>query len=69
MPVARRRAETTTVADMVWADGFTLSGKAPIRRIACIGDSLTEGSIGGHVTPELAYPAALERLLWQDYIV
>ena len=55
--------------DAVWNEGGVLSGKAPMRRIACIGDSLTEGSIGGHVTPELAYPAALGRLLWQDYVV
>lgn len=59
----------TTVADMVWEDGFLLSGRASMKRIACIGDSLTEGSIGGHVTPELAYPAALQRFLWRDYNV
>ncbi len=55
--------------DAVWNEGEILSGNAPLRRIACIGDSLTEGSIGGHVTPELAYPAALGRLLWQNYVV
>lgn len=59
----------TTVADMAWEDGFLLTGDAEMKRVACIGDSLTEGSIGGHVTPELAYPAALQRFLWQDYNV
>lgn len=61
--------ENAPSKDAVWNEGEILSGKAPMRRIACIGDSLTEGSIGGHVTPELAYPAVLQRLLWQDYIV
>jgi lysophospholipase L1-like esterase len=65
----RTAFSTTTVAEVAWGEDFALSGKAPIRRIACIGDSLTEGSIGGHVTPELAHPAALGRLLWQDYVV
>ena len=59
----------TTVADIAWGEGELLKGEAKMKRIACIGDSLTEGSIGGHVTPELAYPAALQRLLWQDYNV
>ena len=61
--------ENAPSKDLVWDEGEILSGKAPMRRIACIGDSLTEGSIGGHVTPELAYPAALQRMLWQDYVV
>lgn len=59
----------TTVANIAWNDGFSITGTARMKRIACIGDSLTEGSIGGHVTPELAYPAALQRLLWYDYNV
>lgn len=58
-----------TAKDLAWNAGEILSGKAPLRRIACLGDSITEGSIGGHVTPELAYPAALQRLFWQDAIV
>lgn len=59
----------TTVADVVWNEGELFKGEAKMKRIACIGDSLTEGSIGGHVTPELAYPAALQRLLWKEYNV
>lgn len=55
--------------DLAWGEGAVLSGVAPLRHIACLGDSITEGSIGGRVTPELAYPAALQRLLWQDAVV
>lgn len=65
----QKELAATTVADVAWADGFMIAGEAKMKRIACVGDSLTEGSIGGHVTPELAYPAALGRLLWYDYNV
>lgn len=65
----RKALANAPAKELAWGEGAILSGTAPMKRIACVGDSLTEGSIGGHVTPELAYPAALGRLLWQDYVV
>ena len=56
--------------DLAWNAGEVLSGKAPLRRIACLGDSITEGAIGGGaVTVDFSYPAHLQRMLWQDAIV
>lgn len=59
----------TTVKDMVWDETTDLSGECKLLRIACIGDSITEGSIGGFVNPPLAYPASLQRIYWKDYLV
>lgn len=59
----------TTVKNMAWDAATDLSGNCKMIRIACIGDSITEGSIGGFVNPDLAYPASLQRIYWKDYLV
>ena len=50
------------------AADFSLSGKPAVRTVAMIGDSITAG-VGSSNAETLAYPAILQRLLWQDYII
>ncbi len=47
---------------------FLLKGSQEITTVACIGDSITEGH-GSTEWSLNAYPAVLQRLLWQDYLV
>ncbi|MGM9683505.1 MAG: GDSL-type esterase/lipase family protein [Eubacteriales bacterium] len=47
-------------------------GSYHLKQVACIGDSITQGS-DNDITPEqreyLSYPANMQRILWRDYIV
>ena len=47
---------------------FSQSGKADIKTVGMIGDSITEG-VGSSNSNICAYPAVMQRLLWQDYVV
>lgn len=55
-------------SDVDLADGFSLSGERHFKTIACVGDSITEG-IGSSDYNYTSYPAVLQRLMWQDYVV
>ncbi len=48
--------------------GFDRSGSRHFTTIACIGDSITEGVLASDWN-YCAYPAVLQRYLWQDYVV
>ena len=50
------------------AEGFTREGKAPLKTVACIGDSITEGYASSD-NSICAYPWVMQRLLWKDYVV
>lgn len=63
--IAGHAGETNSV-DL---DGsFLLSGKRKITTVACIGDSITEGYLSTDWNLN-SYPAALQRILWQDYLI
>lgn len=47
---------------------YSLSAKADLITVACVGDSVTEG-YGSTNSTYCAYPAVLQRILWKDYIV
>ncbi|MGM9637653.1 MAG: GDSL-type esterase/lipase family protein [Eubacteriales bacterium] len=49
-------------------DGFQLDKTCNLKTVGCIGDSITEG-FGTDPWDVYAYPAALQRILWQDYVV
>lgn len=55
-------------SDIDLADGFSLSGKRHFKTVACVGDSITEG-IGSSDRNYTAYPAVLQRLMWQDHVI
>ncbi len=56
--------------DVDLADGDGKSGKKHFTTIACVGDSITQGTDPSAVnTHYTTYPAVLSRLLWQDCIV
>ena len=66
----------TTVPDVAWDASTNHSGTCAIRRIACIGDSITMGSKSSTHNDDLSlnrdllsYPANLQRLLYEDYAV
>ncbi len=60
--------EAKTNSRVNLADGFTLEKTCDLKTVACIGDSITEGD-GSSDWSLNAYPAALQRLLWQDCLV
>jgi len=47
---------------------YDASGKTHFKTVACVGDSITEG-VGSSNSNYAAYPAVLQRVLWQDHIV
>ncbi|MGM9681909.1 MAG: GDSL-type esterase/lipase family protein [Eubacteriales bacterium] len=49
-------------------DGFQLDKACDLKTVGCIGDSITEG-FGTSPWDVHAYPAALQRILWKDYVV
>ncbi len=66
----------TTVPAVAWNDETNHSGSCEIRRIACIGDSITMGSKSSTHNDDLAlnrdllsYPANLQRMLFEEYSV
>ena len=61
-------ADRLQQSDVDLADGFSLSGEQHFKTIACVGDSITEG-IGSSDYNYTSYPAVLQRLMWQDYVV
>ena len=66
----------TTVADIAWDSATDHSGTCAIRRIACVGDSITMGSKSSTHNDDIAlnrdllsYPANLQRILYDSYAV
>ena len=57
--------ESTEVAV---ASGEDLSGNAPVKVVACVGDSITFGDTSTEPA-EFSYPATMGRMLWKDYVV
>ena len=55
-------------SEIDFADGFSQSGKCNLITVACIGDSITEGYLSTDWN-YCSYPAVLQRILWQDYVV
>lgn len=62
------QAKASKTAKVEWTDTTNLSGEYKMKRIACIGDSITEGA-GATDKAYLAYPAQLQRIVWRDYLV
>lgn len=59
-------SESGTTVDL--PDGFQLDKTCDLKTVGCIGDSITEG-YGTDPWDVYAYPAALQRILWQDYVI
>ena len=66
----------TTVPAVAWSESTDHSSTCAIRRIACIGDSITMGSKSSTHNDDLAlnrdllsYPANLQRILFEEYAV
>lgn len=73
---ARDAIMATTVPNVLWNDSTDHSGSCAIRRIACVGDSITMGSKSSTHSDDpalnrdlLSYPANLQRLLFEEYSV
>ena len=56
------------IAEIDLSADFKQSGTLDLTTVACIGDSITEGWASSNMDV-CSYPAALQRTLWQDYIV
>ena len=56
------------VSDIDLAEGFEQKGKAELKTVACIGDSITEGFKASDWN-YCSFPAVMQRILWKDYIV
>ena len=66
--VAEKLTAELKLGDVNLEEGFDLSGERHFTTVACVGDSITEG-VGSSNSNYAAYPAILQRLLWQDYVV
>ncbi len=64
--IATQMSSGQSVVDLT--EGFELSGTCSLTTVACIGDSITEGYLSSNWDYN-AYPAVLQRILWQDYLV
>jgi len=56
------------IADVALDSEFKQTGTLELKTVACIGDSITEGWASSDMNV-CAYPAAMQRTIWQDYVV
>ena len=60
-------AKEAKTANITWAADKSIKGEYKLKKVACVGDSLTAGSQA--TNKEMFYPQQLQRILWRDYIV